>query len=58
MPALPATDAPGCRIVNRKGSVILSPGNSEVFVRIKGQQSFRLPIRLRMGLQVIEISPS
>jgi len=58
MPALPSTEAPGCRIVNRKGSIILSPGNSEVYVRIKGQQSFRLPIRLRMGLQVLEISPS
>ncbi len=58
MPSLPQTEAPGCRIVNRKGSVILSAGNSDVFVRIKTQQSFALPIRLRLGLQVIEISPS
>lgn len=58
MPALPATEAPGCRLVNRKGSTVLSAGNSEVFVRVKGQASFRLPIRLRMGLQIIEISPS
>ncbi|MBU1511924.1 zinc ribbon domain-containing protein [Myxococcota bacterium] len=58
MPSLPTTEAPGCRIVNRKGSVSLSSGNAEVFVRIKGQQSFALPIRLRLGLQILEISPS
>ncbi len=58
MPAMPTCEPPGCRIVNRKGALTLSPGNAELFVRISGQQSFSLPARIRIGLQVIDISAS
>lgn len=52
-----AVQASTC-LINRKGSALLRPGNREIFIRIRGQQSFKLPVRLRMGLQVIEIQAS
>lgn len=52
-----AVQASTC-LVNRKGSALIRPGNREIFIRIRGQQSFKLPVRLRMGLQVIEIQAS
>lgn len=54
----PTPAQPGCRLLGRKGSVVLSPGDREVFIRIHGQQSFKLPLRLRIGLQVMEIVAS
>lgn len=48
----------GCRLISRKGGVVLSPGDREVYIRVRGQQSFKLPLRLRIGLQIMEIQAS